>query len=274
MKLKEFIYTLGLRPKPRTFGYRRQLIELPADGATAYARWLHPKAQDLRIAPEEMLELRRFLKPGDFAIDIGAHSGDSTLPIALACGAEGSVLALEPNSYAFDILKINAKLNPHKTNIIPLCCAVTEQEGTFEFRYGDPGFINGGDFSGRSVWEHGSAFTLEVRGRPLQNILNEMPADRLARLRYIKTDTEGHDARILHSIRDILERYRPYIKAEVYGRLSSEERTGLHGLLSGLGYSVFKVEDGMLFTERRLGASDMMRWTHFDIFAIPDGSRP
>ncbi len=269
MKLKEFMYVLGLRPKPRRYGQRRQIIDLPIDGKVEYARWLHPKAQDLRIAPEEMLELRRFLKPGDFAIDIGAHSGDSTLPIALACGVEGAVLALEPNPYAFEILKANAALNPQKTNIVPLCCAITEQDGTFEFSYGDPGFINGGDFSERSVWEHGSAFTIQVRGRPLQHILNDMPAERVSRLRYIKTDTEGHDARILHSIRDILERYRPYIKAEVYGRLSSEERIGLHGSLSGLGYSVFKVEGGMLFTERRLSAPDMMRWTHFDIFAVP-----
>jgi FkbM family methyltransferase len=269
MKLKELFYVLGLRPAPRSYGHRLQIIDLPVDGKIEYARWLHPKAQDLLLTEKEVTELRRFLKPGDFAIDIGAHSGDSTLPIALACAKEGAVLALEPNPYAFEILKANAALNPQKINIIPLCCAVTEQDGTFEFSYGDPGFINGGDFSGRSVWEHGSAFTLKVRGRPLQQILSGIPADRLARLRYIKTDTEGHDARILHAIRDILERHRPYIKAEVYGRLSSEERTGLHRLLSELGYRVFKVDGGMLFTEQRLNASDMMRWTHFDIFAVP-----
>ena len=34
---------------------------------------------------------------------IGAHIGDTTLPIALAAGKKGFVLALEPNPYVFHV---------------------------------------------------------------------------------------------------------------------------------------------------------------------------
>src|SRR5256886_11042938 len=97
LKAKEFIYLLGLKPKPKTFGFVIEAHDLPREGRIEVARWLHPGAYP--IAPLQVQaavdQLRRFLRPGDVAIDIGAHTGDTTLPIALAVGATGRVLGLE-----------------------------------------------------------------------------------------------------------------------------------------------------------------------------------
>jgi len=47
---------------------------------------------------ELMLEqiYRAALRPGDIAVDIGAHEGRHTLPMARAVGPSGSVFAFEP----------------------------------------------------------------------------------------------------------------------------------------------------------------------------------
>ena len=52
--------------------------------------------------------------PGDAAIDIGAHTGDTALPVALAVGPQGAVFALEPNPFTYKVLIANAGLNREK----------------------------------------------------------------------------------------------------------------------------------------------------------------
>jgi tRNA A58 N-methylase Trm61 len=49
-------------------------------------------------------ELRKYLRPGDTAIDIGAQVGDTTVPMAFAVGKEGCVFGLEPNDHTFAVL--------------------------------------------------------------------------------------------------------------------------------------------------------------------------
>src|SRR2546428_685326 len=135
LKAKEFMYLLGLKPKPKTFGFVIEAHDLPREGRIEVARWLHPGAYP--IAPLQVQaavdQLRRFLRPGDVAIDIGAHTGDTTIPIALAVGATGRVLGLEPNPYVFPVLERNASLNPAKTSILPLNFAAMRTDGLYDF---------------------------------------------------------------------------------------------------------------------------------------------
>jgi hypothetical protein len=99
VKLRELGHMLGWRPSPRTYGSEIRRFTLPRDGLVEYAQWLHPRETDKAVRQEVVDELRTFLRPGDVAIDIGAHTGDSTLPMALAVGSAGHVLALEPNPH-------------------------------------------------------------------------------------------------------------------------------------------------------------------------------
>ncbi len=94
MKLKEAFYFLGFKPKLQTYGYRIKKFELPVDGSIFYAQWLHPKETEKTFEQDSIGELRKFLAPGDVAIDIGAHTGDTAIPMALAVGETGCILAL------------------------------------------------------------------------------------------------------------------------------------------------------------------------------------
>jgi FkbM family methyltransferase len=269
MKLKDLPRALGFGSAPREYGHEILTFPLSGFGDVRFARWLHPGETPKNITQDSVDALRSFLRVGDVAIDIGAHTGDSTLPIALAVGAAGAVFALEPNPYVFRVLEINAALNPSATRIVPLMFAAMPEDGEFDFEYSDSGYCNGGFHQGLSRWKHGHFSMLRVSGRNLAEYLRRNAAPELARLRYIKIDTEGLDRAVVGTLADVLRTRRPYLKAEIYKHLPAEERRGFHADLRALGYRVFKCEETQ-YRGKELGQQDVTRWKHFDIFAIPD----
>jgi FkbM family methyltransferase len=269
VRLKDLPRALGLEGRAREYPSDIVTFRLPEDGEVRLARWLHPAERVKVIAPGQVGALRAFLRPGDVAIDVGAHTGDSALPMALAVGPAGTVFALEPNPYVFKILAVNASLNPSKTHVVPLMFAATAEDGEFEFSYSDSGYCNGGFHQSVSRWKHGHFARLRVEGRNLAAWLRRFEPEALARLRYVKIDTEGHDRAIVSSLGPVLQEAHPYLKTEIYRHLPGPERAAYHDELRGLGYRVFKCEEDR-YQGEELGREDMARWKHFDVFAVPE----
>jgi FkbM family methyltransferase len=269
VKLKNLPRALGFRSAPREYGSDILTFALPAEGDVRFARWQHPGETPKTVTQASVDALRSFLREGDVAIDIGAHTGDSTLPMALAVGPSGTVFALEPNPYVFKVLAINATLNPLRARIVPLMFAAMPNDGEYDFEYSDAGYCNGGLHPGLSRWTHGHFSTLRVQGRDLAAYLRQQAAPELARLRYIKIDTEGFDRTVARSLADILRTRRPYVKTEIYKHLPDAERAGYHADLRRLAYRVFKCEEDE-YRGEELGPGDLTRWSHFDIFAVPE----
>jgi FkbM family methyltransferase len=269
VKARELFYLLGFRPTPRTYGSEVVAFVLPREGHVEYARWLHPREKPKVLTQESVDQLRRFLRPGDVAIDIGAHTGDSTIPMALAVGKTGVVLALEPNPYVFPILKKNSQLNSGKTTIIPLPFAATPEDGQQEFEYGDAGFCNGGLHENVSRWKHGLAFKLKVTGKNLEQYLAAEHPQLVPRIRYVKVDAEGYDLTVLLSLSNLIRQYRPFLRAEVYKWTGRAQREGLLEFLHGAGYSVWQVQDEGNYCGEAITAERLMQWAHYDIFAAP-----
>ncbi|HVA93378.1 MAG TPA: FkbM family methyltransferase [Candidatus Dormibacteraeota bacterium] len=272
VKFKQLPYFLGLQPGPKSYGFKVKSFDLPRDGTVEYAQWLHPHETEKEITQSSIDALRKFLSPGDVAIDIGAHTGDSTIPIALAVGKQGCVLALEPNRYVFSVLKKNAELNPAKTNIIPLMFAATPEDAEMEFQYSDSGYCNGGRFEGMSKWLHGHAFKLSVQGRNLSAFIEKNFPELLPRIRYIKMDTEGYELAVLQTLSGLIAQCKPFLKVEVYRKLDDLQRQALFRSLSAHGYTIHKIADdgdgGNDFGEK-LTEQDMSNWRHFDVFCVP-----
>jgi len=269
LKLKELPYLLGWQPGPKVYGYKLKRFDLPVDGPVEYAQWLHPSETQKEITQQSVDALRKFLSPGDVAIDIGAHSGDSTIPIALAAGKGGCVLALEPNRYVFEVLRKNAELNGDKTRIIPLMFAATPEDAEMEFQYSDSGFCNGGRFEGVSKWTHGHAFKLKVQGKNLRAFVVANYPQLIPRIRYIKIDTEGYESTVLESLADLILQCRPYLKVEVYGKLDEALRRALYQTIASRSYEIRRIgNDGDYFGEL-LSERDMSKWRHFDVFCAP-----
>jgi FkbM family methyltransferase len=269
VKAREVGYLLGFKPSPRTYGSQVRQFHLPGEGLVEYAAWQHPAETPKVIRQEVVDELRTFLRPGDVAIDIGAHTGDTAIPMALAVGRSGRVIALEPNPYVYPVLERNAALNRETTTIIPLPLAATAASGTFTFAYSDAGFCNGGRYEGVSRWRHAHAFTVEVRGEHLETYLGTNHPDLVQRIRYVKVDAEGYDLAILESLSGLLADVRPWVRAEVYKHTGIAERQRLHALMSGLGYHVHRLDSETSYRGVRLTPGDMTRDPQFDIFCVP-----
>lgn len=273
MKLKEVLYGLGLRPAAREYPFELVTRTLPEEGEVSFARWLHPSAirRPMEVTQGMVDALRAFLRPGDVAIDIGAHAGDTTLPMALAVGPEGAVFALEPNRYVFKVLLANVALNRRKTNIFPLMFAATPEDGDFEFEYSDAGFCNGGLHEGIGAWRHAHFFRLPVKGRHLISYLKQEFPGELERVRYVKVDTEGFDRSVTASLRDLLVRNRPFLRTEIFRFMPEEERRGYWRDLRELGYRLHRVQgEEELMGEPVAEESAMTRWPHFDLFCSPE----
>jgi FkbM family methyltransferase len=269
VKLKDLPRALGFGAALREYPTDIQTFVLPRDGEVRLARWLHPGETPKTVTQASVDALRSFLREGDVAIDIGAHTGDSTIPMALAVGPRGAVFAVEPNRHVFAVLAENAALNPAKCHIVPLMFAAMPQDGTYEFEYSDSGYCNGGFHEAVSRWKHGHFARLRVEGKNLVEHLRRTAAPELARLRYVKIDTEGFDRAVARSLTDLLTSARPYIKTEIYKHLPPAQRAGYHADLSRLGYRIFKCDE-LTYRGEELSPSDLTRWGHFDIFAIPE----
>jgi FkbM family methyltransferase len=273
LKAREFIYLLGLKPKPKTFGFVVEAHDLSGEGRIEVARWLHPGAYPIKPLQVQAAvdQLRRFLRAGDVAIDIGAHAGDTTIPIALAVGPTGVVLALEPNPYVFPMLQHTAGLNRDKTNIVPLNFAAMRTDGFYEFQYGEEGYCNGGFHEGMSKWLHGSAFKVRVEGKNVQDFLRRQHLDLIPRLRFIKVDAEGFDLPILETLEDLVRRQRPFLQVEMFSLRKSTPayRLGLYDFLVRHGYEVHRMEGNVNLLGDRITPDNLMRWDVSDVFCVP-----
>jgi hypothetical protein len=121
-----------------------------------------------------------------------------------------------------------------------------------------------------SQWRHAHFFKMRVQGRNLLNYLKTEFPEELARVRYIKIDTEGFDRSVAASLRELLVSNRPFIKSEIYQHLPAGPREGYYRDLRQLGYRVHKFNSDEDYPGAELGLEEMMRWEHFDIFAVPE----
>ncbi len=72
---------------------------------------------------------RRYLRPGDVVIDVGANIGLTTLAASRLVGDSGRVVAIEPHPRIFDYLAKNLRLNGVR-NVVAHQAACGAEEGT------------------------------------------------------------------------------------------------------------------------------------------------
>ena len=251
------------------YGHKIDKFNISGVGEIEYAQWLHPFDKPKVVSDSNVGFYKKLAGDGAMIIDIGAHTGDTTVPMALAVGKKGLVLGIEPNKYVYKILEKNASLNQDHTNIIPLCFAATSEEGTFTFNYSDASFCNGGFLSEIENQNHHHNYTLDVQGLNLEKYLLENHKEDLPKLELLKIDAEGYDKEILKTIPTILNDYKPNLMIECYKRLNTEERDELFDIVDGHGYDLFYLEnfeeDGL---KKKIEKENMNDTKHFEMLAI------
>jgi FkbM family methyltransferase len=260
----------GGRKKQFTeYDFQRVQFTLPRDGVVEYAQWLHPGEFGNEVRQEHVDFFRRYIARGDFVIDIGANEGDTTVPMALAAGAEGLTLGLEPNPHVFRVLEANAALNRDKTHIVPLNFAATAEDGEFTFGSGDPSYGNGGIVGFTHNKPRNTRYTFTVTGKNLTRYLRAHYSERLPKLTFIKVDTEGYDKEILKALSEVIAMYRPVLVAECFGPSLPEEKRELFDVIAAHGYAQYWLADFVLADNERIERSGVAVKQTRNILAIP-----
>lgn len=153
------------------------------------------------------------LREGDVAVDVGAHVGRHTLPMAECVGASGQVIAFEPLPHLYDrlsgVISASGNLNVELHNI-----ALSRETGQAEFVHvedapGLSGLMHRTSQNGHFIKK------ITVSVDTLDNIVQ---ADRP--VRFIKIDAEGADFFILQGATRVLMQDRPVVVFES-GRMKS-----------------------------------------------------
>lgn len=173
------------------------------------------------------------LRPGDWAIDVGANVGLFTSPMCAAVGREGCVWAFEPlprNVERLEVLKQRNNLD--QLHIFPVALSATASTARLRLPV-----QAGGSAFGSFVATWTSSGELDVETRRLDDLVEaRRPAQPL---RLLKLDVEGFEAEVLIGATRTLTENRPTVVCEFHDPLLREAGTSAEGLLQrfeSLGY--------------------------------------
>jgi FkbM family methyltransferase len=140
--------------------------------------------------------LRRHVKPGSVAADVGANVGYMAVHMGEVAGPEGTVLAFEPEPRNFAVLAENARVARWR-NVIPFAAAIGEASGAIDL-YLSP--HDGGDH--RTVSSDTSRAHIRV---PVVS-LDELAERRRTPIHFVKMDIQGAEAAAIRGARAVLRR--------------------------------------------------------------------
>lgn len=271
--LKYIIHSLRrkrARRITRKYPTNIETFNIDGFGPVYFANWENPLVERKVISSVNVNFFKKFLRTGDLAIDIGGNIGHMTIPMALAVGKTGKILSFDPNPYVYEILSQNALLNPDHTNIETFNFAISEEEEEFYYNSSEASFNNGG-ISKEPNNRHGKfALETKIKGVNLEKFLEENHALELTQLKLIKIDTEGYDKEIIRSIQNVLNKYHPVVITECFKKNTPEQRFEHYQLLEQCGYTMYYFSDfdEAAEIEPIKSKEDMLKWKHFDFYAI------
>ncbi|MFI5071363.1 MAG: FkbM family methyltransferase [Terriglobales bacterium] len=215
---------------------------------------------------EQMLEdyYCEVLSPGDACIDVGAHVGRHTFPLARCVGSSGKVFAFEPIPAIAAQLRaaIKAELDHHEIELRECALADTNGEVDFVLVREAPGY------SGLLPRHYDSEVTTEIIRVNVQR-LDDL-ASCLPPIRFIKIDCEGAELRVMRGAKKLLKRDRPIISFEC-GDASLEsynyDAGDIFDFLDGVGYAIRSIHRDSL--DRGHFIMSCARQEYWDYIAIP-----
>ena len=197
MALKDLVYRYMPQLLIRELRHRKHLRDLATD-----------------VEPEDTA-VRKILRSGQMALDIGANYGVFTKLFSEVVGAHGSVLAFEPVPETFRTLKAGVK-RFQLDNVRVINQAVSDHVGSASMTI-PPNSDGAGDclYQARIDTASSSANAFEVRTLTIDSL-------QLTRVDFIKIDVEGHELEVLRGGRATIDEYHPALLVEVTSRRTVE----------------------------------------------------
>lgn len=148
--------------------------------------------------------IKRFVKPGDVCVDVGANVGTNTLIMAKCAGPDGMVWAFEPHRGFFRRLEENLRLNSIR-NVKLFMKALDCTDGRTTL------FVADAAVKTASMVPFDPGYSDKVT---IETISPETALGSLTRCDFVKIDVDGTEGRILDACRDLLERFSPCVVFE------------------------------------------------------------
>ena len=179
----------------------------------------------------ELEFLLRWLSSGMHVVDIGAHVGVYSLPIARKIGTEGRVFAFEPCATSRKHLE-SGRIENGLTNLEVSPCAMSDSEKDGWLQFAEYAEANSLSQSGLPLGagEPVSVTTLDVQLRQ-----GKWPS-----IDFVKIDAEGEEARILSGGKDFLGHHSPLVMFEIQDKAGPRNAL-LRGLFGSLGYDTYRL---------------------------------
>lgn len=223
------------------------VIDLPRCGAKFFLppRWGGEGSTLIYVAREdaeiELTFLDRLLRPGDVVADAGANFGIYTVIAAKLVGADGRVLAFEPNAGVMPVLRRNVELNGF-TNVRLFQEALSDSEGRVQlYHYADLGPVGYAIAPGETGDKGSETVTTVSLDAALQR-------EELTRVDFLKLDIEGAELAALRGAKELFDRCRPVIVFEL-----NPEAAARFGLAADAAWRHLEALDYHFFTLSEAG---------------------
>lgn len=174
----------------------------------------------------EFKDLKKWIKDGDWVIDIGANVGHYTKRLAELVGESGRVLAFEPIPSTFELLTVNMA-KTHLSNITLFNVAASDSSS----------------IQGMSVpkWDNGlyNFYRASIKTNQPDYHIFCLSIDSLnipKPISLVKIDAEGHDLEVLKGMVSVLKKDYPVLIVE-------DKSPQIERYLKGLGYSGQRIRD-------------------------------
>ena len=183
--------------------------------------------------------VRRFLRPGDVFVDVGANLGLYSIIASRRVGSDGTVFAFEPDPRTHDRLLHNLRVNECR-NVRPFRLALSMEDETRLMQISTAGFDAYNSF-GTPVRGDGTFKETPVTCVSFDSFAAKEPL--LQRARMMKVDVEGWETMVLHGASErlsaedapvLLVEFNDYA-AQSTGHSCSD----LYRWLGERGYSIF-----------------------------------
>ncbi|HEY7290312.1 MAG TPA: FkbM family methyltransferase [Vicinamibacterales bacterium] len=191
----------------------------------------------------EIAFVKRLLREGDGAIDVGAHIGVFSMHMAAQVGASGRVYAFEPFPANADLLERSIAENGFADRVVFQRAAVSSASGTAVLTFPQETLNSGGAYLLRQG-------TTPVGG----NLVAPVPVVALddlgirRQIRFIKMDVEGAEPLVMRGARRLLREQKPTILSELHptqlDRASGTTVTGFLDEMRQIGYRAHYLDGG------------------------------
>jgi FkbM family methyltransferase len=164
-----------------------------------------------RYEEDEIRYVRSVLRPGDTAVDAGAHIGFFTIQMAAMVGPEGMVYAFEPFDANAELLERSIRENRFDSRVVFQRSAVGAASGTATLTFPVETLNTGGAY----LLRNGTAPLAGNQTRTVPVVaLDDVPMRRPVRL--IKMDVEGAEPLVIRGAGRILRDERPVVLSELH----------------------------------------------------------